>query len=217
MITAAVQKDAFGGPVGKAAATLSGGLYGRPSPRYPRRTNTAHERNLSRLWSYKGIKDATMAMGIVESILAALTGAVQTISCDGDALAGRATVQSILDRSRQTVGEYLDYWLEAVAQHRVRPTTFASYGQIVRNRIVPALGTVPLQQLAPAQVQALYGRLLESGRVDGRGPKPSPRSVRYTHTVLRMALDDAVQLGLVSRNVCDAATPPRAVRPPIKY
>jgi integrase len=122
-----------------------------------------------------------------------------------------------VDRSRQTVGEYLDYWLEAVAQHRVRPTTFASYGQIVRNRIVPALGTVPLQQLAPAQVQALYGRLLESGRVDGRGPKLSPRSVRYTHAVLRMALEDAVHLGLVSRNVCDAATPPRAVRPPIKY
>jgi integrase len=107
--------------------------------------------------------------------------------------------------------------LEAVAQHRVRPTTLASYGQIVRNRIVPALGTVPLQQLTPAQAQALYGRLLENGRVDGRGPKLSPRSVRYTHAVLRMALEDAVQLGLLSRNACDAATPPRAVRPQIKY
>ena len=95
MITAAVQKDALGALWGKAAATLSGGLYGRPSTRYPGRTNTAHERNLSRHSSYKGVKDATMAMGIVESILAALTGAVQTISCDSDALAGRATVQSI--------------------------------------------------------------------------------------------------------------------------
>src|ERR671931_1657737 len=32
-----------------------------------------------------------------------------------------------VDRSRQTVGEYLEYWLTTSAQHRVRPTTFTSY------------------------------------------------------------------------------------------
>jgi integrase len=122
-----------------------------------------------------------------------------------------------VDRSPQTVGEYLTYWLDTVARHRVRPTTLASYRQIIRNRIAPALVTVPLQKLTPAQVQAVYGQLLESGRCDGRGSKLSQRSVRYTHAVLRMALEDAMQLGLVSRNVCDAVTPPRAVRPQIKY
>lgn len=122
-----------------------------------------------------------------------------------------------VDRSPQTVGEYLDYWLDAVTQHRVRPTTFASYKQIIRNRIVPALGAIPLQKLTPAQVQALYGRLLEGGRIDGRAKALSPRSVKYAHAVLRMALQDAVKLGLVPRNVCDAATPPKAVRPQVKY
>lgn len=92
---ATVQKDACGALWGKAAASLSGGLYGRPSPRYPGRTNTVHERNLSGHSSYKGVKDGTMAMGIVESILAALTGTVQTISCDGDALVGRVAVRSL--------------------------------------------------------------------------------------------------------------------------
>lgn len=120
--------------------------------------------------------------------------------------------------SGKTVGDYLTYWLDAVARHRVRPTTFASYDQIIRHRIVPSLGTVPLQKLTPAQVQALYGRLLQSGRSDGRvSGGLSPRSVKYTHTVLRMALKDAVRLGLASRNICDAATPPKAPRPPVKY
>jgi integrase len=119
-------------------------------------------------------------------------------------------------RDRQTVGTYLDYWLTNIAQHRVRPTTFASYRQIIHNRIVSVLGAVELQKLAPAQVQALYSSLLAGGRVDGRGKALSPRSVKYAHTILRSALKDAVKLGLVSRNVCDATTPPKAPRPPVQ-
>ncbi len=122
-----------------------------------------------------------------------------------------------VERSNMMLGEYLAYWLDSVAQHRVRPTTLASYRQIIRNRIAPALGEIPLQRLTPAQVQAIYGRLLEGGRRDGRGRALSPRSVRYTHAVLRMALQDAVKLGLVPRNVCDAATPPKAARPQVEY
>src|SRR5579864_8201484 len=124
---------------------------------------------------------------------------------------------TVVDRSKMTLGEYLTYWLDTVAQHRVRPTTFASYRQIIHNRITPALGAVCLQRLTPAQVQAIYGRLLENGRRDGRGKGLSHRSVRYTHAVLRMALEDAMKLGLVTRNVCDAAVPPRAARPQIVY
>ena len=119
--------------------------------------------------------------------------------------------------SKMTLASYLDYWLDTVARHRVRPTTLASYTQIIHNRIVPTLGTVPVQKLTPAQVQALYGRLLENGRIDGRARGLSPRSVKYAHTVLRMALQDALKLGLVPRNVCDAAMPPKAVRPQVQY
>jgi integrase len=119
--------------------------------------------------------------------------------------------------SKMTLASYLDYWLETVARHRVRPTTLASYTQIIHNRIVPTLGTVPVQKLTPAQVQALYGRLLENGRIDGRTRGLSPRSVKYAHTVLRMALQDALKLGLVPRNVCDAAMPPKAGRPQVQY
>jgi len=54
-----------------------------------------HERNLSRYSSYKGTRDGTMAMGVVEALLAALAGSVQTLSCDGDALAGRVRVGSL--------------------------------------------------------------------------------------------------------------------------
>src|SRR5437763_225396 len=75
------RKEALGALWGKAEATLSNGAYGRPSVHYPGRTNTVHERNLSQHSCYKGSKDGTMAMGIVEALLAALIGNVRTVSC----------------------------------------------------------------------------------------------------------------------------------------
>jgi len=89
------RRDAFGPLWGKAEATLSQGAYGRPSVHYPHRTNIVHQRNLSRHSSYRGVKDGTMAMGIVEALLALLVGTVRTISCESDALLGRLSVASL--------------------------------------------------------------------------------------------------------------------------
>ncbi len=89
------RRDAFGPLWGKAEATLSQGAYGRPSAHSPHRTNIVHQRNLSRHSSYRGVKDGTMAMGIVEALLALLVGTVRTVSCESDALLGRLSVASL--------------------------------------------------------------------------------------------------------------------------
>jgi integrase len=56
-------------------------------------------------------------------------------------------------------------------------------------------------------LNALYAELLENGRCNGKGGL-SPRTVRYTHSVLRMALADAVGWKLLIRNVAASANPP---------
>jgi len=90
------QRDAHGVLWGKNTAVLSGGVYGRPgSATGAAATNVVHERNLSRYSSYKGARDGTMAMGVVEAVLAALAGSVQTLSCAGDGRAGRVRVASL--------------------------------------------------------------------------------------------------------------------------
>ncbi len=116
--------------------------------------------------------------------------------------------------SKMTVGDYLDQWLATSAQHRVRPTTFASYEYLVRTYIAPTLGSVPLQKLTPVQVQTFYTKLLTHRRFGHgrRGGKLSHRTVRYMHAILRMAFKEAVRLGLVARNVIEAVTPPRPDR-----
>jgi integrase len=84
--------------------------------------------------------------------------------------------------------------------------------------VIPTIGRVPLQKLAPEDLDSLYARLLSSGRRDGRGGL-SVKTVRYVHLILHKALKDAMRKGSVLRNVADAADPPKlssAKRPEIR-
>lgn len=51
----------------------------------------------------------------------------------------------------------------------------------------------------------------QGGRPDGQGGL-SVRSVRYLHTIVHRSPRDAVRWGKVTRNVADAADPPRGKR-----
>ena len=106
-----------------------------------------------------------------------------------------------------TVRDYLTKeWLPAI-DHTVRPTTYRSYVAHVESHILPALDSLQLQKLAPAQINALYAKLIAGGRRNG---KPlTPLTVRHVHAVLHRSLKDAVRWGRLARNPADLADPPR--------
>jgi len=106
-----------------------------------------------------------------------------------------------------TVEKYMDRWLEAI-RGNVSPGTFKPYEAIVRLHIKPTLGTTKLDKLNAMQLEKLYRQKLDAGL--------SPRRVRYIHVTIRKALKDAVRLQLLSRNVADAAIPPRQVKSEIE-
>jgi integrase len=115
--------------------------------------------------------------------------------------------QTHVAASRLTVRDYLTKeWLPAI-EHTIRPTTYRSHAAHVECHVLPALGSVQLQKLAPAQINALYARLIAGGRRNG---KPlTPLTVRHVHAVLHRALKDAVHWGYLARNPADLADPPR--------
>ena len=107
-----------------------------------------------------------------------------------------------------TVREYLTKeWLPAT-KARVRPSTYNSYVQHVECHIVPQIGSVKFAKLTGSQVNALYAKLAESGKRDGRSGL-SPLTVHHVHSCLHKACQDAVRWGHLSRNPLDAADPPR--------
>jgi len=114
--------------------------------------------------------------------------------------------QTHVASSRLTVRDYLTKeWLPAI-EHTIRPTTYRSYVAHVECHILPALGSVQPQKLAPSQINALYAKLIAGGRRNGR--PLTPLTVRHVHAVLHRSLKDAVRWGRLARNPADLADPP---------
>src|SRR5664280_1389268 len=116
--------------------------------------------------------------------------------------------QSYSVPTRASIREYLTKeWLPAV-KSTIRPSTYNSYVQHVECHIVPHIGTVKLQKLSGSQVNALYSKLADTGRKDGKTGL-SAMTIHHVHACLHKACKDAVRWGHISRNPLDAADPPR--------
>jgi len=118
---------------------------------------------------------------------------------------------------RLTVGAFLAHWLENTVRASVRPKTYRSYEQMVRNHLaktvppqewkkrkldaVPGLKDVVLSKLTLQRTQEFFNEKLSAGN--------SPSLVKYLRVVLRAALNQALKADLVSRNVAELTTPPK--------
>lgn len=127
-----------------------------------------------------------------------------------------------INPAKQTVGEFLNDWLNMVKAD-VSPPTYVSYEGVVRLHLIPTLGEIPLGKLGAHHVQRLKQTKLDAIVENGPGvrkaiegqPPPPPRhlsaaTVRYCLVVLRMALDRACMLDLVPRNVALLVDFPKA-------
>ncbi len=111
-------------------------------------------------------------------------------------------------QDRQTVAEFLDFWMKEHVSH-LEPKTRRGYEQIVRLYLKPHIGRFRLAHLTAQHVQAMLNRLGTEGTAPGARPL-SPQSVRLTRAALRAALNLAWKWGLVRENVAARTTPPKS-------
>ena len=97
-----------------------------------------------------------------------------------------------VDPNAITTTEWLTQWLdERVSDHAIgRPAAY-NYRKIIQNHLVPAIGSVRLQDLRDADIRKLKSDLLQSRR---------PGTVRKILGLLRQALNSAVTQELLARN-----------------
>lgn len=110
---------------------------------------------------------------------------------------------------KQTVGEYLDRWLK----ERKRPLggrTLQEYQRKIERYIRPTMGSTPVQQLEPLDIQELYTKLLETGR-EGGG-ELSAQTVLHVHRILSVALKQAVKWKVIVDNPCSGVEAPSVRR-----
>jgi len=118
---------------------------------------------------------------------------------------------SYVKPNKMTLGELLRQWLKDYASMNTTDRTQESYTSIVERHLIPAVGKISLIDLQAQNIQGYYAKKLSDGRVDGNGGL-SARSVVYHHRILSKALDYAVKMGLVVRNVAKVVEPPRVAR-----
>ncbi|GAA4875686.1 tyrosine-type recombinase/integrase [Actinomycetospora straminea] len=101
-----------------------------------------------------------------------------------------------------TVAVWMTTYLDTIAPQKVQPKTLDAYWSQASNWIIPHLGGVRLDRLAPEHLDRLYQAMLEAGR--------APTMVLKTHRIISRALKIAHRRGHVSRNVAQLVDPPSA-------
>lgn len=96
---------------------------------------------------------------------------------------------------RYTVGHLLDEWHAGLSVEKsVKRGTLISYESHIRLHLKPTLGTISLKLLTPADVKL---KLIQAKLNAGS----SPRMVQMMRDTLRVALNYAVSMDMVTRNV----------------
>lgn len=108
--------------------------------------------------------------------------------------------------SKQTLGQWLDAWIETYCGS-VKPRTLEIYKTDIRVHIKPALGAVRLEALTTQNIQAFYNALRKPTKDRPEGL--SPKTVKNIHGVLHKALQQAVLIGCLRFNPTDACALPR--------
>jgi integrase len=106
-----------------------------------------------------------------------------------------------LEGSEMTLNEFLDRWLETAARPKLREKSYRSYESLLRRYVRPSIGDRVLSLITPLDVQSAYQRLIDRGL--------SPRTIRYTHSVLRAAIRQAIRWRLLLQDPTEGAQLPR--------
>ena len=123
----------------------------------------------------------------------------------------------LTEDSRMTLGEWLDRWLTDYKENTVRPGTFAGYRSCIENYIKPQLGDKQVSLVTAQDVQKLYRKLKENGRVKEHlkfGSALSDTTINRLHAIFHQAMEDALHAHIIAKNPTVGATVPKASHAP---
>lgn len=92
----------------------------------------------------------------------------------------------------QTVREWFEHWLSHEVDRKRRPSTANTYRRYVEKWVYPEFGSLRLDRLRPAHLEALYARMEDE--------KKSDATRRQVHAIIRRALVVAERQRLIAWN-----------------
>ena len=115
---------------------------------------------------------------------------------------------------RYSVGQWMEVWFEHYAKVKVRPSSHQTYRGYIDNHIKTNIGEIPLEKLTSLELQKLYKKLLEGGRVERVESRKqakglSAKTVRNIHQIISSAMNLAKEQRLITANPADGCALPR--------
>ena len=104
--------------------------------------------------------------------------------------------------------EWLSEWLENYVKTSVKERTYGKYADIIRIRLIPALGDYELNDLPPFNVQRYITELLHHGNLKN-GEGLSANTVNLIIAVIQSSMETAHSIGLTDEYKMDKIKRPR--------
>jgi integrase len=118
--------------------------------------------------------------------------------------------ETFVEPANETVRTFLERWIRDYVETNVAPKTRMYYTQVIREHVIPRLGSRKLRQLRPVDVVEAQRYWLQEGWLRTKTRRGlSSKSVANMHRILHLALKHAVEWGLLSANPMDSVRPPR--------
>ncbi|WP_032381045.1 tyrosine-type recombinase/integrase [Rhodococcoides fascians] len=108
----------------------------------------------------------------------------------------------ISSASTTLLSAWLDYWVSDVLPSKgLRPNTARSYRAQAMTSIKPYLGAYKIGKLTPANIREFHKGIADRGL--------AVTTAKLTHTILSMSLEDAIEDGIIERNVAAIVGAPK--------
>ncbi|MGG1661748.1 tyrosine-type recombinase/integrase [Brevibacillus sp. NRS-1366] len=113
---------------------------------------------------------------------------------------------------KMTLVSFVDEWREKYAVKHLETKTANQYMSCLKNRILPALGHLRLDQVKPLHVMDFLESLSkDNSRQDGKKGSLSSSSIQYHHRVLKNIFNRAVEWKVIKSNPVASVQKPKVV------
>ena len=110
---------------------------------------------------------------------------------------------------KDSLQEYLIYWLDVVKKRECGESTLYGYQNIVNNHIIPKLGDVKMQKLNASHINKYFLHLSEEKKL-------SSNTIKKHYNLLKDAMQNAKREKKIFENVMDNVTPITSIQTEIE-
>ena len=117
-----------------------------------------------------------------------------------EARTGKRTINSKENDSLKT---YMEIWF-GIHRRGLKPNSANAYYMDMNKRIFPYIGHLRLKEITPLTLKSLYYQLLDEGL--------APKTIARVHSLIKIALQAAIDEGYIYDNPCQKVKPPSIPR-----